>query len=119
MKKSIQALVIAAVAIAAVALTGCTSVPGTIMDKSKPIDPHGYTVVKPEVSATEAMVNILGFNVSDLRGSPSRRMYQACLAQTKGEADALIEYSTDIKTLNLGIINVMWFTMTGTAVKTK
>ena len=119
MKKSIQALVIATVAIAAVALTGCTSMPGAIMDKSKPIDQNGYTVVKSEVSATEAMVSILGFSVGDLRGSPSRRMYQACLAQTHGEADALIEYSTDIKTLSLGIVNVMWFTMTGTAVKTK
>ena len=118
MKKSIQLMAVAALAVAAIALSGCATVPGAIQDKTKPLAQNGYTVVAPEVSATETMVSVFGFTASDLRGSPSRRMYQKCLAKAPG-ADALIEYSTDVKTVNLGVVNVMWFTMTGTAVKSK
>ena len=104
--------------LAAVVFVGCTTVPGTIQDKTKPLAQNGYTVVGPEVSATEAMVSVFGFSVSDMRGSPSRRMYQKALSKAPG-ADALIEYSTDIKKLNLVFVNVMWYTVTGTPVKTK
>lgn len=118
MKKSIQMLTMGALALAALVLSGCISRPGAIQDKTKPLSQDGYTVVAPEVSATETMVSVFGVSVGDLRGSPSRRMYQKCLSQAPG-ADALIEYSTDTKMVFLGPVNVTWFTMTGTPVKTK
>ena len=107
-------------AIAAVALlfvTSCYSFPGVIQDKTKPIDQGGYTVVGDEVSATETMVSIFGIAMSDLRGSAGRRMYKSSLSQAPG-ADALVEYTTDTKMLNLGPIQVVWYTLTGTPVKT-
>lgn len=118
MKKYIQWLAVAAFAVGAFALSGCMTVPGVIQDKTKPIQQNGYTVVAEEVSATEPMVMVFGFAASDVRGSLSRRLYQKCLKQAPG-ADALIEFTTDVKQVNLGVVNVMWYTMTGTAVKTK
>ena len=44
-------------------------------------------------------------------------MYKNALAQAPG-ADALIEYTTDTKLLNLGLIMVQWYTLTGVPVKT-
>jgi hypothetical protein len=118
MKMSIKALALAAVAAAAVALTGCTSIPGVIQDKTKPLDQNGYTVVAPEVSATEMQAYIFGYGLSDLRGSTSRRLYKSALHEAPG-ADALIEYTMDRKSLNLVFVNIIWYTMTGTAVQTK
>ena len=99
-------------------LTSCISHPGVIQDKSKPINQNGYTVVGDEVSATECMVTIFGVPLSDLRGSAGRRMYKNALEQAPG-ADALIEYTTDTKGLNLPVIpvQVVWYTLTGTPVK--
>ena len=114
MKVLAGAMIAAALAVA----TGCTSVPGTIMDKTKPLAQNGYTVVGEEVSATELMVFVFGVPLSDLRGSPARRMYKSCLKQAPG-ADALIEYGTDVKGINLNFIAFQWFTLTGTPVKSK
>ena len=44
-------------------------------------------------------------------------MYKNALAQAPG-ADALIEYTTDVRGINLNIIGVQWSTVTGTPVKT-
>lgn len=107
----------AAIAAAMMAVTGCQSFPGVIQDKSKPIAQNGYTIVGDEVSATEAQVYVFGIAASDLRGSAGRRMYKNALAQAPG-ADALIEYTTDTKLLNLGLIMVQWYTLTGVPVKT-
>lgn len=87
------------------------------MDKSKPIEQGQYVVVSPEVSATETTVSFFGVTASDLRGSAGRRMYKSALEQAPG-ADALIEYTVDMKNLNLGFMFVQWYTLTGTAVKT-
>lgn len=107
----------AAIAAAALAMSGCSSYPGVIMDKSKPMDQGRYTVVSPEVSATEMQCHLFGIAMSDLRGSAGRRMYKAALQQAPG-ADALIEYTTDTKIVNLGFLVFNWYTLTGTAVKT-
>lgn len=111
--------ILAGVAIAATAIvvSGCSSYPGTIQDKSKPMNQNGYTVVGEEVSATECQVSVFGISASDLRGSAGRRMYKKALAQAPG-ADALIEYTTDTKNMMLGPVFLQWFTLTGTAVKT-
>ena len=112
---------IAGVAIAAamVGMSGCYMYPGTISDKSKPIEQGGYSVVGDEVSATETQVYLLGIPMSDLRGSAGRRMYMNALAQAPAGADALIEYTTDTKQLNLSLLVFQWYTLTGVPVKTK
>lgn len=115
MKKKM--LIGAAIAAAAMTMTGCISTPGSIADKSKPIQQGGYTVVGDEVSATELTAWVFGIPLSDLRGSAGRRMYKNCLSQAPG-ADALIEYTTDTKMLNLYIAQFQWYTLTGTPVKT-
>ena len=107
----------AAILVAATAMTGCRTYPGIIQDKTKPIEQGRYTVVLDEVSATEKMVTLFGFSLSDLRGSAGRRMYKKALDQAPG-ADALIEYTVDTKTLDLVWLNIQWYTLTGTAVKT-
>lgn len=107
----------AAIAAAAMVVSGCHSYPGTIQDKSKPMTQNGYTVVKEEVSATECQVSVFGIGVSDVRGSAGRRMYKAALEQAPG-ADALIEYTTDTRDIMLGPVFFQWFTLTGVPVKT-
>ena len=118
MKKSIQALAVAALAGAVAVLTGCTSVPGTILNNTKPLSQDGYTVVAPQVQASEVSLNILGIPISNPTGSPSRRLYQNCLAQTPG-ADALIEYSMDVQQFNFLILSVNRYLLVGTPVKSK
>jgi len=108
----------AAIAAAMVGVSGCRIVPGTISDKSKPIEQNGYSVVGDEVSATEMQVFLFGFPMSDLRGSAGRRMYKNALSQAPG-ADALIEYTTDTKTLEIPFLVFQWYTLTGVPVKTK
>lgn len=103
--------------VALVFVTGCISTPGVIQDKSKPMSQGEYTVVGDEVSATETQVFVFGVPMSDLRGSAGRRMYKNALAQAPA-ADALIEYTTDTKVLNLSFFQVIWYTLTGTPVKT-
>ena len=107
----------AAIAAAAMVVSGCYSYPGTIQDKSKPMNQNGYTVVGDEVSASECQVFLFGIPMSDLRGSSGRRMYKNALAQAPG-ADALVEYTTDVRQINAPIIMVQWFTLTGVPVKT-
>ena len=107
----------AAIAAVVMAMSGCMMYPGVIQDKSKPIDQNGYTVVGDEVSSSEFHAYVLGFELSDLRGSPSRRLYKQCLNQAPG-ADALIEYALDAKGINLYWLGIQWFTLTGTPVKT-
>ena len=113
--------VLAGAAIAAaviVGMSGCYVVPGTIHDKSKPIEQGRYSVVGDEVSATETQVFLFGFPIGDMRGSSGRRMYKNALAMAPG-ADALVEYTTDTKQLNLCFLVFQWYTLTGIPVKTK
>lgn len=119
-KRKMKVLVGAVVAAAALAMTGCVYVPGTIGDKTKPMDQNGYAVVGDEVSATELQVYLFSIPLSDSsgKGSAGRRMYKDALAQAQG-ADALIEYTTDYRCMNLGIVNLQWYTLTGVPVKTK
>ncbi|MBP5285890.1 MAG: hypothetical protein ILO34_07290 [Kiritimatiellae bacterium] len=114
---NIKILAGAAIAAAMMTTTGCQVTPGTIRDQSKPLLPGRYSVVGDEVSATETQVYLLGFPVSDLRGSAGRRMYKQALSQAPG-ADALIEYTTDTKIVNLQFVMFQWFTLTGVPVKT-
>ncbi len=108
---------LAVFAMVAMLLASCTTVPGVIHDKSKPIEQGNYTVVGDEVEATEVTLYLLGFPLSDQRGSAGRRMYKRALEKAPG-ADALIEYTTDIKAVNLPFIGIHWYTLTGTPVKT-
>ena len=118
MKRKMKVLAGAAIAAAAMVVSGCChSYPGTIQDKSKPMTQNGYTVVGKEVSAIECQVSVFGIGVSDVRGSAGRRMYKTALEQAPG-ADALIEYTTDIKDIMLGPVFFQWFTLTGVPVKT-
>lgn len=114
---TIKSICGAALAAAAIVMTGCQTVPGTIIAKSKPIEQGQYTVVADEVSATEMQVYLFGWPLSDLRGSAGRRMYKNALKQAPG-ADALIEYTTDLKTFGGGPILFTWYTLTGVPVKT-
>ncbi len=118
MKRKMKVLAGAAIAAAAIVVSGCHSYPGTIHDKSKPMSQNGYTVVGEEVSATEMQVGLFGIVLSDQRGSAGRRMYKSALAKAPG-ADALIEYTTDVRDINLGPVFLQWFTLTGVPVKTK
>lgn len=118
MKKSIQALAVAAIAVAAVVLSGCTSVPGTVRDTTKPLSQGGYTQLGPEVQASTYNVNILGFPISNPKGSPSRKLLQDCLSQAPG-ADALIEYSMDVQQFNFLILSVDRYLLVGIPVKSK
>ena len=114
-KMSLLAAFVAVIVI----MTGCISTPGVIMDKTKPIEQGGYTVVGEEVSATEVMVFIFGVPLSDVTGSVGRRMYKRALNDAPG-ADALVEYVVDTKQLAFpGLpFSVIWYTLTGTPVKT-
>ena len=113
-KRILMSVVLAAVVMT---MTGCVAVPGVVMDKSKPIEQNRYTVVGDEVSATECTVYLFGFPVSDIRGSAGRRMYKNALSQAPG-ADALIEYTCDYTGLDLFVLNLRWYTLAGTPVKT-
>lgn len=108
----------AAIAAAAMTMTGCFIHPGTIHDMSKPITQGGYTVVGDEVSATENQIFILGWPLhSPEGGSAGRRMYKNALAQAPG-ADALIEYTTDQTIYMIPFVQVQRYTLTGVPVKT-
>jgi len=108
----------AAIAASAIAMAGCQIVPGTIHDKSKPIEQGGYTVVGDEVSATEHQLFILGCPINSGRcGSMGRRMYKAALDAAPG-ADALIEYTTDQTIYMFPFVQVQRYTLTGVPVKT-
>ena len=114
-----KVLMSSVLAAATLALTSCVCAPGVVMDKTKPIEQTGYTVVGDEVSATEFMAVVFGVPLSDLRGSMGRRLYKNALNQAPG-ADALIEYTTDTKGFMFpGVpIQLTWYTLTGTPVKT-
>lgn len=104
----------------ALALTGCLSLPGPIIDKSKPMEQNGYTVVGPKVEAQQWALVLLGIPISNVSGSPSQRMYERCLAEAGNGADALIEYSMDTTMIVLGGLGTITRqTLTGTPVKTK
>lgn len=118
MKKAIQALTVAAAA--AIVLTGCMSMPGAIQDKTKPMDPNGYTVVGEPVQTQHWSWVLLGFPISDVTSSLSQEMYRDCLKKAGNGADALIEYSMDTTMIVLGPLGTITRqTLTGTPVKTK
>ena len=116
-KMKMKLLAGAAIAAAAMTMTGCMVTPGTIHDKSKPIAQGGYTVVGEAVTATEHQIFILGWPLSDARGSMGRRMYKNALGQAPG-ADALIEYTTDQTFYNFPFVQVLRYTLSGVPVKT-
>lgn len=108
----------AAIAAAAMTMTGCVVTPGTIHDKSKPIAQGGYTVVGDEVTATETQILILGWPLTEVGGgSMGRRMYKIALGKAPG-ADALIEYTTDQTFYQFPFVQVIRYTLSGVPVKT-
>ncbi len=103
----------------ALAMSGCYVVPGTIQEASKPLEQGKYTVVSKSVSSKYFQVYLFGQPMAEpVEGSEGRYMYKEALAQAPG-ADALIEYCYDTKQLNLAWLVFQWYTLTGTAVKSK
>lgn len=129
-------IIAGAVLISAAAMTtGCISVPGQIVDRSKPVEQGRYSVVAD--SASSSVYNISVFwiplppifsdsNSADemagnvIASDQGRLLYRKALAKAPG-ADALIEYSLDTQ---YGIFPLPPFvivgrtTLTGTPVKT-
>lgn len=124
-----------AVAIVAAAFTGCVSVPGQIVDRSKPVEQGQYTVVGDTVSSSVYNVSVFGIPLppifADSKGADEmvdniissgqgRLLYHKALEKAPG-ADALIEYSMDNQ---YGIFPLPPFifigrtTLSGTPVKT-
>lgn len=127
-----KALTFAAIAAVAIGMTGCITHPGVIMDKSKPIEQGGYSVVADTVSSTMWVTSIFGiplppafddnFGASDLAANavdaaPARTLYKKALKKAP-TSDALIEYALDTQVLNCYLFTVGRYTLTGTAVKT-
>ena len=122
----------AVIAAFAIAMTGCVSTPGVVMDKSKPIEQGGYSLVGvDEVSSTGWFVSVFGVplppiymdgeSVTEdiLSGSPGRVLYKNALYKVRDTgADALIEYTLDSQSLWLYILTVGRYTLAGTPVKT-
>ena len=120
---------------AAVMTTGCVSVPGQIVDKSKPIEQGSYSVVADSASSSVYNISVFWiplppiFSDSNSAGEMAsnvvasdqgRLLYRKALAKAPG-ADALIEYSMDTQ---YGIFPLPPFiiigrtTLNGTPVKT-
>ena len=128
-----KALACAAVAAAAMAMTGCVSVPGTIIDKSKPIEQGQYSVVADTVSSSVYNVSIFFIplppifadsnDAAEMAGNvissaQGRLLYRKALGKAPG-ADALIEYSLDHQLFLFPFFTIGRTTLSGTPVKTK
>ena len=125
-------LACAAIIAAAVTMTGCISVPGVVMDKTKPIEQGKYTVVSDAVSSTVYNVSIFGIPLPPIfadsndsaemasnviASGQGRLLYRKALGKAPG-ADALIEHSLDSQYGFFFIFAIGRTTLTGTAVKT-
>lgn len=125
----------AALISAAAMATGCVSVPGQIVDRSKPIDQGRYSVVADSASSSVYNISIFWIplppifsdsnSASEMASNivaadQGRLLYRKALAKAPG-ADALIEYSMDTQ---YGIFPLPPFiivgrtTLNGTPVKT-
>ena len=120
----------AAIAATAMAMTGCITSPGVVMDKSKPMNQNAYVKVAEEVSTTMWQLGIFGFPLppvydgdtskivdNAVSASPGRNLYKRCLAKAPG-SNALIEYTLDNQILNLYFVTFHRSTLTGVPVKT-
>lgn len=124
----------AALAAIGMTMTGClVNVPGSVVDKSKPIDQGSYAVVGEDVSSTMWDFTILFFplpsvfpdakdnqelisNVID--AAPGQILYDYAKGKAPG-ADALIEYSMDHQLFMFPpFFSFHRTTLTGTPVKT-
>ncbi len=107
---------VAAAAVIAAMITGCTTLPQNFVHASKPMEQGKYTVLGKEVEGTDTQVSVLGFGVGR-PGSPQRRAYKTALSKAVG-ADALVEMAVDYQTINLWWVYVLTTRVTGTPVKT-
>ena len=125
----------AALAVSGITMTDClVNVPGSVEDRSKPIDQGRYTVVGDDVSSTMWDFTILFFplpsvfpdskdrqdlfnNVID--AAPGQILYDYAKGKAPG-ADALIEYSMDHQFFMFPpFFSFHRTTLTGTPVKTE
>ena len=128
----VKVLACAAVAVVAMLMTGCVSVPGTIVDKSKPIEQGRYSVVGDTVSSSVYNVSIFFIPLPPIfadsndttemaeniiASAQGRLLYRKALGKAAG-ADALIEYSLDHQYLLFPIVTIGRTTLSGTPVKT-
>ena len=127
-----KARVLAGAAIVATAfvMTGCMTAPGVVMDKSIPLEQGGYTVLNDEkpVSCKMHLWTIFGYGlppifedvgVNSIKDAvsmnPGHLLYEKCKA--KANADALIEYNTDVTGVYLYFVSWACYNLTGTPVK--
>ena len=113
MKKIIGMIVLVA---AAVAITGCTTMPQNFSYASKPVEQGRYTVLGKEVEGSDTMISVLGFGLS-LPGSPQRRALKRAMDKAAG-ADALVGMAIDYQSINLWFVYILTTRVTGTPVKT-
>ena len=106
----------AAIAVAAAGITGCTTVPQNFTDASKPIEQGCYTVLGEEVEGTDTQFLVFGLGAG-IPGSPQRRALKLALEKAAG-ADALVEMAVDYQVINLPFVAIMTTRVTGTPVKT-
>ena len=106
----------AAVAAAAMVMTGCTTAPQNFSDASLPVEQGKYTVVGEEVEGSDSQLMVLGYGIG-LPGSPQRRALKSALDKAPG-ADGLVSMAVDYQLLNLYLVQVLTTRITGTPIKT-
>lgn len=106
----------AAVAAAALAMTGCTIAPVNFTDASVPVEQGKYAVVGEEVEGNDSQLLILGYGVG-MPGSPQRRALKSALDKAPG-ADGLVGMAVDYQIFNLVLVQFMTTRVTGTPIKT-
>ena len=105
----------AAIAAAALAISGCSTYPAGFSDKSVPMDQGRYTVIGDEVEGSDTQVCLFGFGLC-VPGSPQRRALKAAMERSNG-ADGLVSMSIDQQLVNLAIVQIITTRVTGTPVK--
>ena len=126
-------LACAAIAALGTSLTGCLSLPGSIVDRSKPIEQGKYTVVGDTVSSSVYNVSVFFIplppifsdsnDVEEMAGTviesaQGRLLYHKALGKAPG-ADGLIEYSLDHQYFLFPFLTIGRTSLSGTPVKTQ
>jgi len=106
----------AAVAAAAMVMTGCTIAPVSFSEASLPVEQGKYAVIGEEVEGNDSQLLVLGYGVG-MPGSPQRRALKSALDKAPG-ADGLVGMAVDYQIFNLVVVQFMTTRITGTPVKT-
>ncbi len=107
-------ITLAMVTAVAMACGGCAVIPLGPTSATRPIDPGQYKELGP-VQGKVLTVSLLIWPLTEK--NPSRLAVDRAIAAAPSKADALIDITTDLKHINLVIINLTWTEVRGTAVK--